>query len=181
MKRLIGCLLLMGAAGCGDDDAPITLRTSQDRGKDPLVVFDQLTVLDELDAQVTRNERREIVEVRLPEITDDELAQLKGLTHLRVLVLANTQITDLGLVHIERLSSLQILDISTTGITDTGLKHLKELTGLQQLHLTGTQITDAGLVHLKDLADLQKLHLKGTNITEVAQLQQALPNCEISH
>ena len=47
----------------------------------------------------------------------------------------------------------------------------------------GTQITDAGLVQLKGLTKLQSLDLSGCeNITDtgIAELQKALPNCEIS-
>jgi len=45
-----------------------------------------------------------------------------------------------------------------------------------------TQITDAGLVHLKDLTNLQDLELEGAKLTDsgVAELQKALPNCEIN-
>jgi len=44
-----------------------------------------------------------------------------------------------------------------------------------------TQITDAGLVHLKDLTNLEYLDLRETPITDsgVAELQKAVPNCEI--
>ena len=67
-------------------------------------------------------------------------------------------------------------------IADAGLAHLKRLTNLQNLDLMGTQITDAGLVHLKGMTNLQDLNLYGCpNITDsgVAELQKALPNCEI--
>ena len=49
------------------------------------------------------------------------------------------------------------------------------------LNLNLTQITDAGLVHLKGLTGLQTLGLRGTQVTDqgVADLQKALPNCEI--
>ena len=50
-----------------------------------------------------------------------------------------------------------------------------------EVYLAGTKITDAGLVHLKGLTNLQKLIISGS-ITDagVADLQKALPNCEIS-
>jgi hypothetical protein len=47
----------------------------------------------------------------------------------------------------------------TICVTDTGLEHLRGLTQLQLLYLGGTQITDEG----------------------VKKLQEALPNCEITH
>jgi len=38
-------------------------------------------------------------------------------------------------------------------------------------------------VHLKGLTNLEQLHLLGTKVTAggVKKLQQALPNCDISH
>ena len=53
---------------------------------------------------------------------------------------------------------------------------------LQELRLKGTKITDAGLEHLRALTELQMLHLMFTEITDagIADLQKALPNCEIS-
>ena len=52
---------------------------------------------------------------------------------------------------------------------------------LQTLYLKGSQITDAGLVNLKGLNNLKDLDLSGTNVTDagIAELQKALPNCEI--
>ena len=73
------------------------------------------------------------------------------------------------------------LQISGSGITDAGLVHLKDLIKLSHLNLSDTQITDAGLVHLKGLTKLERLDLKDTKVTDagVADLQKALPNCEI--
>ena len=56
------------------------------------------------------------------------------------------------------------------------------MTRLRSLYLTSTKVSGAGLVHLKGLANLQGLTLGGTQVTVagVAELQKALPNCEIS-
>jgi len=50
------------------------------------------------------------------------------------------------------------LDLTDTGVTDNGLEDLKGLAQLQLLRLDGTKVTDAG----------------------VANLQQALPHCDIT-
>ena len=44
-------------------------------------------------------------------------------------------------------------------------------------------LTDAGLVYLEELTNLERLSLCDTQVTDkgVEKLQQALPNCEISH
>ncbi len=57
----------------------------------------------------------------------------------------------------------------------------KNLANLKTLYLTGTQITDTGLVHLKGLTGLKTLHLRRAQITDAgfAELQKALPNCQV--
>ncbi len=52
-----------------------------------------------------------------------------------------------------------------------------------EIHYYGPKSTDAGLVHLKGLTNLYLLVLYGTRITDagVAELQKALPDCEILH
>jgi hypothetical protein len=57
------------------------------------------------------------------------------------------------------------------------------LTQLRRLDLDLNRVTDAGLEHLKGLTQLAQLALMGTDVTDagVKKLQQALPNCEISH
>jgi len=61
------------------------------------------------------------------------------------------------------------------------LVHLKRFPKLKRLYLGNTQVTDAGLVNLKGLARLERLDLSGTRVTDagVAELQKALPNCQI--
>ena len=121
---------------------------------------DPIAVLEEFGAKIKRNEQGEVVEV----------------------VLVGTKITDAGLVHITGLTRLQRLVLHRTQITDAGLVHLEGMTQLQSLHLPSTKITDAGLVHLKGLTKLEALGLAQTKITDagVADLQKALPNCNIS-
>ncbi|MEK6239056.1 MAG: hypothetical protein N2C14_30440 [Planctomycetales bacterium] len=52
---------------------------------------------------------------------------------------------------------------------------------LKELDLDETGITDAGLTHLKGLKNLRKLGIRRTQVTSegVADLQKALPTCEI--
>jgi len=139
------------------------------------------------------------------EITDAGLAHLKGLTSLQYLTLYDTQVTDVGLAALKdlELATLSIPSAATTDlglknylaslkppaqlsldewrITDAGLEHLKGLTNLEELDLSRTRITDTGLIHLKGLPNLKYLDLRGTQATGmgVAELQKALPDCEI--
>jgi len=118
-----------------------------------------------------------------PEFNDSNVTVIKRLTNLKALSLFQTKVTDAGLLHLKELTSLQALNLRYTQITDAGLKHLKGLTNLGGLFLDHTQITDTGLVHLKGLTQLRSLTLRNTQVTDegVKKLQQALPNCKISH
>ena len=51
-----------------------------------------------------------------------------------------------------------------------------------EVSLAGTQVTDADLKGLKDLKQLRHLDLSNTQVTDagVQELEEALPNCEIS-
>ena len=78
-----------------------------------------------------------------------------------------------------------VVESLTTESSDTVLE--AEVTRDEQGNVIGvsqidSQITDAGLVHLKRLTKLQGLNLYGCQIitdSGVAELQKALPNCEI--
>ena len=91
-----------------------------------------------------------------------------------------------GLEHLKGLTSPVVLDLKyfdvITGTIGTDLAQLKGLENINGLHL-GNKITDAGLKHLKGLTNLTELVLSTNKVTDagVADLQKALPNCEILH
>ncbi|MEE3369013.1 MAG: hypothetical protein VX346_06690 [Planctomycetota bacterium] len=72
------------------------------------------------------------------------------------------------------------ITLTNTNISDATLMRLKGLTKLQALGLRRTRVTNQGLVHLQNLTNLRSLVLGG-RITDagVAELQKALPNCDI--
>jgi internalin A len=112
----------------------------------------------------------------------DGLRQLRGLTRLTGLRLADTAITDAGLAHLRPWAGvLEHLDLSQTGITDAGLAHLRGFGKLQSLALAGSKVTDAGLVHLRGLTGLKSLNLKGTAVSPagVEGLRKALPEVQV--
>jgi hypothetical protein len=87
--------------------------------------------------------KRETVVLQManPDVGDETLAYLKGMTHLRE------------------------LDLSDTGVTDEGLSILAELPRLEQLRLARTKITDDGFQkHLAAKESLLKLDLTGTSV-----------------
>ena len=118
---------------------------------------------------------------RKTQISDADLEHLKRLPHLESLNIECPQITDRGLSYLQGLTRLVLLGLDTTQVTDIGLPYLEKLTNLSVLLLADTKITDAGLEYLKMLENLEMLSLEGTQVTDagVADLQKALPDCEI--
>jgi Leucine Rich repeat len=125
-------------------------------------------------------------------VTEQELASLRGLNHLRSLNLArlnhlrygspDTGLSDACLIPIQGLTRLETLTLSGNRITDQGLALIARMPALENLDLDATDVTDAGLVHLQSLKKLKTLALGGTRVTQegVKTLQKALPGLEIS-
>jgi hypothetical protein len=139
-----------------------------------------------------------VISVSLPtEVSDADLAPLRGLADLEELDLGRTRITEAGLEHLKKLTTLKELRLGSSKytdslgefwggqsgprITDAGLQHLRHLAHLEVLDLDGTPVTDWGLQHLKELKSLRRLYLIETEVTDegVARLRQSLPNCKI--
>jgi len=101
--------------------------------------------------------------------------------------LDNTQITDAELAHLRGLTHLQRLSLDGTQVTDAGLRHLKGLTYLTVLVLSGTKVTDVGAERLQQASGaerLQKLQKElGAGLFEqvfhAELLEQQLPHLEI--
>ena len=122
---------------------------------------DPVSALEEIGARIKRNEQGEVT---------------------NVVITGVSRFTDAEMVHLKNLINLQGLRLQKTKVTDAGLVHLKGLINLKNLNLYGTKVTDAGLVHLRGLTNLQTLCLTPSqNFTDagVAELQNALPNCDI--
>ena len=89
--------------------------------------------------------------------TDDDLERIKGLTHLRGLMLQGPAMTDAGFAQLKGLTQLRTLHIACRRITDAGLANLKEMHRMQQLSIQGGQVTDAGLENLHAMPKLRRL------------------------
>ena len=110
------------------------------------------------------------------EVTVNESGSVVGV------FVVNSILPEAGLVHLKGLTKLESLSLTSQKLTDAGLVHLKGLTTLQKLSLGGS-FTDAGIAHLQGLTNLTMLSLLSLKVTPagVKKLQQALPNCDISH
>jgi hypothetical protein len=120
-------------------------------------------------------------------ISDQDAANLEGLTHIKKLELPG-DLTSAGLVHLQgmaRLSHLKIesaeldslaplahltelewLDLDDTGLTDAGIAPVAGFQKLKILQISRTHVGDAGLAHLGRLPMLESLHLGRTIITD---------------
>ena len=119
--------------------------------------------------------------------SDASLSKLALLPPQRRLFLYGEKITDTGLAHLQGQTELQTLELTNTGVTDAGLVYLQNLTHLRDLSFSNwsgeiVKITDAGLAHIKGLTKLRTLRIGSNTMTTragVAELQNALPNCDI--
>ena len=83
-----------------------------------------------------------VLQMANPDVTDQTLELLKGMTALKELDLNNTQVTDAGLKILKDLPALKALRLKNTKITDQGFQDaLAEKDSLMQLDLTGTQVS----------------------------------------
>jgi len=90
---------------------------------------------------------------------------LEKLPDTVVLQMANPDVTDETLKHLQGLSRLRELDLNDTQVTDAGLKLVAQLPALQQLRLRGTRITDAGFREsLMPLELLRNVDVTGTGV-----------------
>jgi hypothetical protein len=85
-----------------------------------------------------------------PKITDECLAQLKGLvsTTLQRIEVRKTKITDAGLANLAGFSSLVAIDLMHTPITDESIDMLSKLANAQQIRMYGTKISVEGAAKL---------------------------------
>ena len=123
---------------------------------------------------------RNVVEVSLQynrQLTDDDLAQVNRLDHLRRLDLSLTAIGDEGLRHLGTLPRLESLDLGSTDVSNDGLKYLDGAPALVALGLSFTGIDDEGVTHLVDThARLSRLDLSSTATSDVGVA--ALARCQ---
>jgi hypothetical protein len=83
-----------------------------------------------------------------------------------VLQMANPDVTDQTLAHLQGMSDLRELDLNGTQVTDEGLGKLESLTGLESLRLRDTKVTDEGFRRwLAPRESLRQLDLRGTQVT----------------
>ena len=82
-----------------------------------------------------------------------------------VLQMANPDVTDQTLVYLKGMTRLRELDLEGSQVGDEGLRELDALPGLETLRLKGTRITDAGFGRwLAPRESLRQLDLRDTRV-----------------
>lgn len=114
-------------------------------------------------------------------VTDETVAAIATLPHLKSLLLNSDGISDLGLARITRLTELGELGFRSSSVTDAGLAQIAECRGLTTLRIIAPHITDIGLIPLQEMPHLALVELISTAVTQegVALLRAALPRCEV--
>lgn len=95
-----------------------------------------------------------------------------------VLQMANPDVTDQTLAYLDGMTGLRELDLKDTQITDAGLEVLAKLPRLEKLWLRKTRITDAGFRrHLEPMPSLKMLDLQETAVASetIAAWKKAQP------
>lgn len=103
-----------------------------------------------------------------PQLTDDDLRNVRSFTELQGLNLSNSCVTDKGLVQLRDHPRLWLLVLNGTKVNGEGFEHLATLPRLSILTLEDTQVGDQSLGSLENVPGLRTLNLKNTPITDVA-------------
>ena len=82
------------------------------------------------------------------ELSDEELAQVLSIEHVRELNLSGTKITDAALRHLVQWEFLERLDLSATAVTDEGVLQLSGQRNLASLRVFGSQVSYGALERL---------------------------------
>jgi internalin A len=115
-------------------------------------------------------------------VTDSGIPAIAQLPSLRSLDLTLCHVGDEGMRSLAECRNLEVLFLNRTAITDDALRQLASIGTLQTLSLHSTNVSDVGLPYLAGMKNLRSLILFGTPTSEsgVQQLQELLPQCEIS-
>jgi hypothetical protein len=117
-------------------------------------------------------------------MTDASLETIGKLTNIDELRIRGAGFSDRGLAQLKGLTRLRVLWLGEGkhAISDAGLGFLKGMKGLEHLDVEGWHVSDAGLAELRELKNLKSLHMGVANDYEARRkrLQELLPGITIS-
>jgi hypothetical protein len=189
-------------------ETAITNKALEDIGKMKRLEFlwlDKTAISDEGISHLSNLQSLKELVLQYVPITDAAMPQIAKLRGLRSLGMGQTQITDQGvqqvvglpLEHLKldgtkitdgvgptlaQFPNLVMLDLSETQVTDAVLSGANRWLRLEFTRLHDTGITDKSIPVLAGIRTLKAISL-GSGVTPqgAAQLQQALPQCSVSH
>ena len=137
-------------------------------GLEELILFPARKVTDAGVAHLRGLKHLKRILIDQSHMTDEGLQTLAELPELEHLKLYRHSFSDAGLAHLKRATKLKTLLIGsgTSGVTDAGLASLQGLTDLEELDVSGSMVTDAGLDGLRGLTKLKDVGVNGTSVTK---------------
>jgi len=113
--------------------------------------------------------------------SDEDLACLAGLKHLKSLSIGPRNFTDKGMAYLAGLTNMERLGIGGPNLTDQGLKCLANMKKLWSLSLSDGYFTEEGLRYLEGFKRLRYLSIPSANAFSNAalrRLRENLPNLQ---
>ena len=86
------------------------------------------------------------LDLRDTKVTDDHLATIGAMRHLREIQMDRCAVSDAGIEQLSGLTQLETVSLRYTQISNAGLIAFSSMPNLRCLRLTGTEIDDNGLV-----------------------------------
>lgn len=172
--------IITAKIGAGEDAVePLDIETFRMVSKQVKVEFGIDVILYSLQLEdgvyvVTRNAQ--------PKLPNDAIEDLESIApHVHSINLWRRELAPDAFTALSQFSHLSELHLNESNVTTADLASLSELRKLETLNLYGTAIGDDAIEPLSVIRSLRKLHLYNSQFTAegIAQLQQALPRCEI--
>jgi Leucine-rich repeat (LRR) protein len=129
---------------------------------------DGLAPMSGLVSATDRNLHVTVISLSGPNHTDESLAALSRLPHLKRLDLKEVDpesITDAGFQHVSDMTKLEYLDVSNLKISRQAVSHFANMKMLRVLRMANTRLNDDGLASLSGLSSLEDLDISGTKVT----------------
>jgi len=121
----------------------------------------------------TRDEQLDAMSVHtisfrvFPNVEDDDLARLSGLTELRSLDLSNSKLSAAGIGKLKRLVGLHTLDLSGIDLSAFDLSQLESLTLLKRLRVKGVPARDDWIIKLAAWENMKFLDIRDSAVTSI--------------
>jgi hypothetical protein len=138
------------------------------------------TYMEQRDEAVNANRDLVIIVLSHRQVSEEDLAALRGIRPMHRLFLDSTNVRDDWLAHVAAIEELEWLSICDTQISDEGLVHLRGHPNLRALHMRNSGVGDAGLVPLHGLPKLELINVQQSRVTArgVKELKNKTPSLQ---